>query len=122
MLGDKIKELRKALGLSQTALADKVGVSKQTLYKYENNIITNVPSDKLEAIAKELSTTPAYLMGWEEPKDETYYTDPETNAMAQSLFENSDMRVLFDAAKDATPEQLKMAADMLKMFKETNKE
>ena len=29
-------------------------------------VITNIPSDKVEAIAEILKTTPAYLMGWEE--------------------------------------------------------
>ena len=48
----------------ETDLADKIGVSKQTMYKYENNIVTNIPSDKIELIAKNLGTTPAALMGW----------------------------------------------------------
>ena len=55
------------MGLSQVELADKIGVSKQTLYKYENDIITNIPSDKIEAIAKVTGATPAEIMGWEDP-------------------------------------------------------
>ena len=34
-VGDRIKELRLKLGLSQVDFADKINVSKQTLYKYE---------------------------------------------------------------------------------------
>ena len=34
------------------------------MYKYENNIITNIPSDKIELIADYLSISPAYIMGW----------------------------------------------------------
>lgn len=68
--GEKIKYLREELLISQTDLACDVGVSKQTLYKYENNIVTNIPSDKLELIAKFLNTTPEYLMGWtDDPVD-----------------------------------------------------
>lgn len=63
-IGEKIRERRIHIGLGQTELADKVGISKQTLYKYENGIVTNIPSDKVEAIARALNTTPAYLMGW----------------------------------------------------------
>lgn len=63
--GERIKELRTSLGLSQVDFADKINVSKQTLYKYENNIITNIPSDKIEAIARIGNVSPAYLMGWE---------------------------------------------------------
>lgn len=51
-VGERIKELRTQLGLSQVEFAEKINVSKQTLYKYENNIITNIPSDKIEAAAK----------------------------------------------------------------------
>ena len=50
-IGERIKELRSSLNYSQVEFADKIHVSKQTLYKYENNIITNIPSDKIEAIA-----------------------------------------------------------------------
>lgn len=64
-IGERIKELRNRMGMSQVEFADKINVSKQTLYKYENNKITNIPSDKIEAIAKLSNVSPAYLMGWE---------------------------------------------------------
>ncbi len=66
-VGDRIKEIRNKLGMSQVDFADKISVSKQTLYKYENNIITNIPSDKIEAVSKIGNVSPAYLMGWDEP-------------------------------------------------------
>lgn len=65
-VGDRIKILRNNLGMSQVSFADKINVSKQTLYKYENNIITNIPSDKIEAAAQLGNVSPAYLMGWEQ--------------------------------------------------------
>lgn len=65
-IGDKIKKQRELLGISQVELAEKIKVSKQTLYKYENNIITNIPSDKIEIIGKVLEVSPSYLMGWED--------------------------------------------------------
>lgn len=65
MIGDRIKSARTAAGYSQTELAEMIRVSKQTLYKYENNIITNVPSDKIEHIALVCGVSPAYLMGWD---------------------------------------------------------
>ncbi len=63
-IGERIKELRERLGMSQVDFATKINVSKQSLYKYENNIITNIPSDKIEAAAKVGNVSPAYLMGW----------------------------------------------------------
>lgn len=64
-LGDRLKTLRLSSGISQVDLADRLDISKQTLYKYENNIITNVPSDKIEAAAKIFKVSPSYLMGWD---------------------------------------------------------
>ena len=63
-VGERIKKVRNKLGMSQVDFADKINVSKQTLYKYENNIITNIPSDKIEAAALLGNVSPAYLMGW----------------------------------------------------------
>ena len=68
-VGDRIKLRRKEIGMSQTDLASEVGSTKQNIYKYENGIITNIPSDKIEAISAALCTTPAYLMGWDEKPD-----------------------------------------------------
>ena len=50
-VGERIKLARETKNLSQTDLANACKISKQTLYKYENNIITNIPSDKIEVIA-----------------------------------------------------------------------
>lgn len=69
-IGERIKELRNSLGYSQVDFADKIDVSKQTLYKYENNIITNIPSDKIEAIAHICKVSPAYIMGWVTEKED----------------------------------------------------
>lgn len=65
-VGDRIRKQREFLGFSQTELAERVNISKQTLYKYEKNIITNIPSDTIEEISKVLNVSPAYLMGWDE--------------------------------------------------------
>ena len=63
--GTRIKDLRLRAKLTQEDLARKLGVSKQTIFKYENDIITNIPSDKLEDLASILSTEPKFIMGWE---------------------------------------------------------
>lgn len=67
--GSRIKKLREELNMSQTDLAEIIHSTKQTIYKYENGIVTNIPPDKIEAIAIALKTSPQYLMGW---MDENY--------------------------------------------------
>lgn len=73
--GERIKALRERIGKSQVAFADLIGVSKQTLYKYENDIITNIPSDKIEEIAKVSGSTPGYIMGWESSSPATVFSE-----------------------------------------------
>lgn len=48
-----------------------------------------------------------------------YYTDPVTARMAQKYFEDENFRVLFDAAEDSSPENIKLAAEMLRRMKES---
>lgn len=64
-IGERIKISRKNKGLQLADLADAVGVSRQTIFKYEKNIISNIPIDKIEKIAKVLDVTPTYLSGWQ---------------------------------------------------------
>ena len=63
---NKIKELRKAKGLTLEQVGALVGVGKSTVRKWETGIIANMKRDKIASLAKALDTTPAYLMGWEE--------------------------------------------------------
>ena len=89
--GERIKHRREQLGISQTELTECIGTSKQNLYKYENDIITNIPSDRVEALAKKLNTSPAYIMGWNEdtslpsPTITKNLTADEANAFFQYL-------------------------------------
>lgn len=115
-IGERIKKRRTALGISQVALADKVGISKQSLYKYENGIITNIPSDKIEEIASVLNTTPAYIMGWGDEAtsaEDSYYLNDEARDMAEFLFKNPEYKVLFDASRKVKPEDIDFVKRMM---------
>ena len=62
MLGARIKELRKAFGLSQVDLASRMEVTKQTISNWENeNIQPSV--DMLVGLANVFNVTTDYLLG-----------------------------------------------------------
>ena len=65
MIGDRIKALREERGYKLTEFAEMIGVKKQTLYKYEKNLVTNIPLDKIVRMAVLLDVTPGYLAGWD---------------------------------------------------------
>lgn len=65
MISERIRRLRKESGMSLEQLAELVGTSRQTVHRYETGAITNIPYDKIEALARALNTTPQSLMGWD---------------------------------------------------------
>lgn len=66
----RIRKAREEAGYTQTRLAEKLGISKQLLYKYENGSITNIPLDRIEEIAKLCGVRPDYLAGWSDSATE----------------------------------------------------
>jgi transcriptional regulator with XRE-family HTH domain len=101
MLKDRLKSRRNELRLTLEELAAAIGVTRQTVQKYESGVIPNIPSDKIELLATTLETTPAYLMGWDEPKEssiEITEQDKEIIKMVRRL----------------TPDREKMFLDLLK--------
>ena len=63
-IGAKIKELREAKNMSLDEVAKLCGTTRQTIYKYENGIVTNIPYDRILLLSKALNTTPAFLLGF----------------------------------------------------------
>lgn len=62
-IGERIRLLREHRGLTLQELADKLGVQRQTIYKYENNIVTNIPVERIVQLSEALGVTPAKLIG-----------------------------------------------------------
>ena len=134
------RRLAKALnrsGLSQQQLADKSGVSKHSVSQYMNgqHEPSNISAAKMSTV---LGVNAMWLMGYDVPmispldgsvsleavKDRIeqtpYYLNKDTAQIAQQIYDDPDLRALFDAARDVNPSNLKLAAEMLKRLKETN--
>lgn len=63
-LGERIKANRKRLGLSMEELANQIGTTKQTIYKYEKGIVENIPLGRVEQLADVFKISPSELAGW----------------------------------------------------------
>lgn len=87
-LSRKIKQLRLANHMTLEQVADIVGVGKSTVRKWETGMIANMKRDKIALLAKALSTTPAYLMGWDEdvPAETTVIQVTEAEQKLLDLF------------------------------------
>lgn len=73
--GERIRARRKELGISGDTLAEAIGVSRSTMFRYENGYIEKMPINNLVPIARVLRTTVGYLMGWEDEASTTENDD-----------------------------------------------
>lgn len=118
---DRIKELCKNNGVPVYVLERDLGFSNGYLSGLKRKLI---PYDRAKKIAEYFHTTADYILIGRKPKYEsesgnTYYLTEETAEKAQELFTKPGLRILFDAAQDATPEDLQLAADILTRLKES---
>lgn len=109
---DIIRQKRLELGLTMKELAKKVGVSEGTISRWESGNIENMRRDKVAALSEVLGVSVDILMGWEEKPEPSYYFDEETAKAAQEIFENKELRMLFDATRDADAEDLRALHSM----------
>lgn len=65
-VGLRIKSAREQRNMTLDEVAKRCETTKQTIYKYENEIVTNIPYDKIVLLSKALDVTPSYLFGWDE--------------------------------------------------------
>lgn len=109
--------LREKSNMTQEQLAKALGISRSAVGMYERGV-REPDYDLLEAIADFFNVDVNYLLG--KQSGSTYYLDPETARVAQEIFDDRDLRALFDAGRGASPQDLKMAADLLRRLKATN--
>ncbi|OUP00310.1 transcriptional regulator [Drancourtella sp. An210] len=111
------EQLLQKFNVTPYKISKETGVTQTTLSNWKNGKSTPSTAN-MQKIADYFNVSIDYLMTGEENGDvEKYYLNDETAEIAQAVFENRDLRVLFDAAKDASPEDLKTTYDMLMALK-----
>ena len=103
-MGTKIRELREARGMSLEDVAKLCGTTRQAIYKYENEIVTNIPYDRIILLAKALNTTPSQLFDWKE--------DKKISPSEESLTEGE--KVLLELFRQIPEEQQEIVLNMIK--------
>ena len=102
-------------GKTRTEMCEALGVKYTTFTDWvKGNTYPRI--DKIELMANYFGISKADLV--EDKKiEESYYTNPETAQIAQEIYENKDLSLLFDAARDAKPEDLQTVHTMLLALK-----
>lgn len=105
---ETIKKLCKENRVTVTGVEKELGFSRGSLCK----VNTNKPSmEKVQKLAAYFNVSVESLLGSEEDAP-NYYLNEETAKAAQEIFENKELRMLFDAARDADAEDLKALHSM----------
>ena len=112
----KFEKLCEANGVTAYRVAKETGISQATLSNWKKGNYTP-KLDKMKRIADYFNVSVDYFQDEKPVVPEGYYLDEETAKVAQQIFEDPNLRILFSAARDAKPEDLLMAARMLKKFK-----
>ena len=133
---NKLKSLRETKGMSQADCAKALGIDRTTYAKYENggsvkrnveklasffNVSTDYLLDRPEHVYGNTAPTagnktPTYNHnnGASAP---SYYDDPDVAEMANRLKDDPDMKILFDASKKLSKNDLQFVIDMVNRMK-----
>ena len=120
-IGKNIKTLRLSRNMTLAEVAEKTGVSRQTIQRYESGAITNIPSDRIEKLARVFDVTPAALMGWSDTSADQWQptlTEKDQRDIAkevENILDGLDNRTALsfdgEAIDDTTKELLKKSLE-----------
>ena len=114
IFSERLRELRQNKGLSQSQLADALDISKSAISMYE--LGKREPDlEILETIADYFNVDINYLLGKE--SSSMYYLDPEAAEIAQQVQSRPELKVLFDASRSVSADDLKFVVDMVDRLK-----
>lgn len=114
-IGERLKELRERNRMTLEEVAKYLNIGRPTVFKYENGTVTNIPSDKIEMLARLYGVSPAYIMGWEESS--------KSQSSNQTRLKSEKVQILMQDISKLDPEDFDQLHDMFYlMFKKKLKE
>lgn len=105
-IGERIKQRRLERGMTLEDVAKIVKVTRATIQKYENSVISTIPYEKIILLSEALMVSPAWLMGWSEPEKPPEELTPKQLALIEQI------RHLTDQQVDAILTLLKAQSDL----------
>lgn len=100
---DRLYNLRKEKRFTLEEVGKKIGVSKQTISRYENGEIENIPYEKIVALAAVYGVSPGYIVGWE---DESVMFSKDSANMLMDILEKPELALLMQTVIDLPEEYI----------------
>lgn len=127
---ERYLEMLKEKGIKNIDVSRATGIPASTFSDWKKGK-SSPKRDKIEKIANFFDINPDWLAGTSDIKiklknnlneqEQSYYLNPETRKIAQEIYDNKELSLLFDAAKDAEPEDLQTIHSMLMALKRKEK-
>jgi transcriptional regulator with XRE-family HTH domain len=127
---ERYLEMLKEKGIKNIDVSRATGIPASTFSDWKKGK-SSPKRDKIEKIANFFDINPDWLAGTSDIKiklknnlneqEQSYYLNPETSKIAQQIYDNKELSLLFDAAKDAEPEDLQTVHSMLMALKRKEK-
>lgn len=121
IMGQRIHDMREKNHLSVEELADRIGVARQTIYKWEKGKVKNIDRDCIAKMAGIFHCEPDWLMHMEDaPKVTATYSAPGKEPVTVTVNKEPIMGAaslrakLYQAALDVKSENLTVAIELLK--------
>lgn len=121
MYYERFEALCKERNVTPADVSRGTGIATATLTNWKKGRYTPKAA-KLQQIADFFGVPLTYFTTDQESGQPEYYIDPETAKLTQMFLTDPDYRLLYEAARGSRPEDVRMAADMLKRFKEARRE
>ena len=96
---NRLKELRKEKGLTQTDLAELLEVTKLTIHNWENGV-SSIKSDRLKKLCEIFDVDATYLLGYNNVKNET---DIKASVLDEALEKLRAINNVFSVESDEDP-------------------
>ena len=110
-LMDRIRALCAERGTTLKGLERDLGFGNGTLAKADS-----IKANRIKVIADYFGVTTDYLLG-REPLPAGWYENSETGKLAQEVFDDPDLRILLDASRKLTPEDMTTLIRIAKALK-----
>ena len=114
---ERIRELRLKCDMTMEVLAEKIGVSKSTIAKWENGYVKNMRQDNILKLAMVFNVPASYIMGYDE--EINYSIKPNTflEGNTKTSLTDKERRIL-DIYSQLSDKQKVLVENVMRAFLE----
>lgn len=111
---ERFSKLCEMKGVKKTAVAKELGFSRSSYSKWNTSKPT---AETVTKLAEYFGVSEKFILTGEDDH-ENYYLNDEVAAIAQTVYERPEMKMLFDASRDVSKEDIEFVIQMVEKMKQ----